>query len=184
MGREIRRVPPNWQHPKVNHPNYRTGRMEECYQPLFDRDAEAKFAEWSKAYAEWITTEGDRVRAEYGADKYPVDQPYRSFCAWHGEPPDPAYHRPLWPEGTATWYQVYETVTEGTPVSPAFATRDELVHWLVNDGKGMGIGGSAQTMTRKAAERFADAGSAPSMVHTPEKGLRSGVEVFDEDDHP
>jgi hypothetical protein len=30
----------------------------------------------------------------------------------------------------ATWFQAWETVTEGTPVTPPFATTDELVDYL------------------------------------------------------
>ncbi len=35
MGREVRRVPANWQHPKEQKPDWRTERMVECYKPLF-----------------------------------------------------------------------------------------------------------------------------------------------------
>jgi hypothetical protein len=34
----------------------------------------------------------------------------------------------------ATWYQLWETVSEGTPVTPPFATKEELVQYLVEHG--------------------------------------------------
>jgi hypothetical protein len=36
---------------------------------------------------------------------------------------------PDFPEGTATGWQLYETTSEGTPVSPIFATAEELAAW-------------------------------------------------------
>jgi hypothetical protein len=61
------------------------------------------------------------------------------FAAWEGGPPRPDSYRPAF-ESAPTAFQVYETVSEGTPISPVFETRDELIDWLVNDGAGMGIG--------------------------------------------
>jgi len=42
---------------------------------------------------------------------------------------DPADFMPEIPEGTPYGYQLYETTTEGTPVSPAFPTLEELAAW-------------------------------------------------------
>ena len=39
--------------------------------------------------------------------------------------------------------EYYETVSEGTPVSPKFATEQELLQWLINQGH-----------TEKAAKKF------------------------------
>jgi hypothetical protein len=36
MGREIRRVPADWEHPKVKKIDWRTMKEVESYQPLFD----------------------------------------------------------------------------------------------------------------------------------------------------
>ncbi len=56
------------------------------------------------------------------------------------------------PEGE--WWQVWETVSEGSPVSPAFATADELINWLIDEGYSEG-----------AAEAFVTSdGWAPSFV--------------------
>ena len=182
MGREVRRVPPNWEHPKRERFDYRAGRRVEEYQPMRGRTAEAAMAEWQEEYAAWLAGEHDRVIAEYGELDYPKAEPYRAFCAWHGEPPDPAYYRPVWDESAATWWQVYETVSEGTPVTPPFATKEELVDYLATHGdfwdqKRRAEGRSTMECgpwDREAAERFVNAGWAPSMVVT---NTPAGAEV-------
>lgn len=173
MGREIRRVPAGWEHPLDDRGQH---------LPMLDRDAEEAFADWTAEYQAWLGGEHDRVREQYGEEKYPKAEPYRSFCAWNGGPPNPKWHRPKWKEGTATCYQAYQNTSEGTPLSPVFATREEMVDWLVNDGGGMGIGGVRQTMSREAAERFVGGGYAPTMIFTNDgRGLRSGLELLEPD---
>lgn len=177
MGREIRRVPANWSHPKGER---RNGQID--YLPMRDQDAESAWAEWQAEYAKWLAGEHDRIIAEYGADDYPKAEPYRAFCAWNGQPPDPAYYRPKWEEGSATWYQVYQTVSEGTPVTPPFATKEELVEYLVANGDFWDQRRRKDGVThmpcepwgRKAAESFVGAGFAPSMMVT---HTAAGVDV-------
>ncbi len=116
MGRKVRRVPPNWLHPQVR--NEYTGKLED--QPMFDE-------RFNDAFTVWITT-FDRVRAS--DTRYP-----RGLADWllYYRAPDPAYYRP-WKDEEATWVQLWHTVGEGTPVSPPFATRDELVNYLAENG--------------------------------------------------
>ena len=47
MGREIRRVPPNWDHPKQE--GWSDGRM----QPMYDQTFEQAAAEWKDGFAAW-----------------------------------------------------------------------------------------------------------------------------------
>lgn len=185
MGREIRRVPPNWQHPEKERFSFSTGRWEKSYQPLYDRTCEEAWEDWKEEYEKWIREEHDRVIADYGEEKYPKDQPYTSFCKWHGTPPTPEYYHPKWKE-EATWWQVYETVSEGTPVTPPFATQEELVDYLVANGdfwdqKRREEGCTTMDCSpwsRKAAEKFVyGSGWAPSFILT-SKGLQSGVEAM------
>ena len=42
---------------------------------------------------------------------------------------DPAGYMPEIPDGTATGFVLYETVSEGTPVSPWFGTLEDLANW-------------------------------------------------------
>lgn len=160
MGREIRRVPPNWEHPKRQKFDYRTGREVESYQPLYDRAFAPQMREW---YAEWEKWER--------GEKPEGSEDTANFWDWDGGPPDPEYHRPNWPEGSATWFQVYETVSEGTPVSPPFATEEELIDYLAKNGdfwdqarvkEGRREGPAA--WERGAAERFVRSRWAPSLM--------------------
>ena len=41
---------------------------------------------------------------------------------------------PEWPEDVATWWQLYENVSEGTPLSPPFPTKECLRAWLLTYG--------------------------------------------------
>lgn len=162
MGREIRMVPPNWEHPKTEKPDWNTGGMVERYEPLYDRSCEQAWAEWQKEFIEWNAGEHQRIANEHGADDYPLDQPYTAFCRWHGSPPRPERYRPQWADGEATWFQVYETVSEGTPVSPPFETQEELIDYLVENGDFWDQRRRADGVTtincdpwsREAAERF------------------------------
>ena len=54
---------------------------------------------------------------------------------------------------TGPGWQVWETVSEGSPISPVFATPEELIEWLVRDG-----------YSRTAAESFVSSGWVPSGV--------------------
>ena len=41
---------------------------------------------------------------------------------------------PEWTAEEATHFMMYETCSEGTPISPAFATIEELAHYLADTG--------------------------------------------------
>jgi len=60
---------------------------------------------------------------------------------------------PRWAAEEATCYQVYENVTEGTPVSPVFDSLDDMRGWLVD-----------QCYSHRAAEGFCRCGRAPTLV--------------------
>lgn len=177
MGREVRRVPPSWAHPQEERFDPFRRVTETRYVPLYDRDAETAWAQWQAEYAKWLGNGHDggefaRVRAEHPDLNYSADEPYRAFCSWHGQPPDPSRHRPKWPAGSATWWQVYETVSEGTPVTPPFATPEELVNYLATHGDFWDQRRRAEGRTsmpcgpwpREHAEAFVKRGWAPSVV--------------------
>lgn len=152
MGREIRMVPANWDHPKaMRHWG------KEDHQPMYDQTYASAVAEWKKAYAAWEA--GERPSYFDPAD-YPNGVEY---WEWESTPPERAYYQP-WADDEAVWFQVWETVSEGTPVSPPFATKEELVEYLVTNGdfwdQKRGDGG----WDRANAERFVGTGWAPSMV--------------------
>lgn len=163
MGREIRRVPPNWEHPKCEQTRIKRGqyvRAEE-YQPLYDEPFAPAMREW---YSEWQQWDA-KTHADY-------DPEYPNYWDYNGGPPDPKYYRPDWPEETMTWFQIYETVSEGTPVTPPFATKAELIDYLVDNGdfwdqnrwKERVPGYGPPAWDRKNAEAFVKDEWAPSMV--------------------
>lgn len=123
MGREIRRVPPNWQHPKVTKFDYRLCKEVESYQPLYDREFGEAMEEWYADWKQWESGNPD-----------PNAPPGMKYHEWSGGPPNPAYYQHGIREQDCTWFQAYETVSEGTPVSPPFATAEELAQYLAEHG--------------------------------------------------
>lgn len=162
MGREIRRVPPNWQHPKQTKFDWRLGREIEFFQPLYKRNFAEAMDEW---YAEWKKWES--------GDRDPNAPAGMQYHEWDSGPPDPYYYQHGIKAEDCTWFQVYETVTEGTPVSPPFATTEELVQYLAEHGdfwdqqriqEGRQSGPAGWGI--EAARKFVGAGWAPSMLVT------------------
>lgn len=81
-----------------------------------------------------------------------------------------AWERTEPPEGEG--WQYWETVSEGSPISPVFATREGLVEWLTTDYHW----GASGPLTREQAESMVSAGWAPSMVGD-STGLHAGDSV-------
>jgi hypothetical protein len=78
------------------------------------------------------------------------------------EKPDPSDYMPVWdvPEHKLGWC-LYETVSEGTPVTPSFATAEELIDHLATVGQDW----DQQPMRRSAAAHLVRSGqSLGSMV--------------------
>jgi hypothetical protein len=97
-----------------------------------------------KGHASLEKYEGQRAEAE----------------AW--EPTDP-------PKGDG--WQLWETVSEGSPVSPVFATADGLAGWMSDPERG------DRWVPGDVARKFIDDGWAPTGVVTPGRGYSSGVEA-------
>lgn len=81
-----------------------------------------------------------------------------------------AWKAPEPPEGEG--WQLWETVTEGSPITPVFATAEELVTYLVETGEHQSSGGKS-TYRRKAAEALIKEGSSAGT------GFTLNGEVFD-----
>lgn len=170
-------VPPNWEHPKKQVLNFRKGTVEWQYQPMYDSSYIERMDEWIANYQLW--KEGKHHDQLNGSAAG-----HARYAEWAGDPPQHEYYRPEWTKEERTWFQVYETVSEGTPVTPPFATREELVEYLVQNGdfwdqqrraEGDSIMNCAP-WTREAAERFVmGSGWAPSLIMSGGK-VMSGVE--------
>ena len=157
MGREIRKVPRGWSHPRKEH-------RPEQYQPLYDKDFETAATEWKRGFYEWESG------AHEDLQEHPERRTEMEFWEWDGGPPDREYHRPKWAE-EPTCFQVYETVSEGTPVSPVFETEDALLAWLIKQGH-----------SEHAARKFIEYGSAPSFIVMPRADglprIESGIDAL------
>jgi hypothetical protein len=125
MSREVRKVAVDWQHPKLN---------AMLFVPLLDG---AKFSKDLQRYEE------DRRMWTLGQVRDPLDQTawisrgeagltQSCFDTFYGAPPASDEYMPLWDTNEATHYMLYETQTRGTPLTPAFATQDELAQWCVD----------------------------------------------------
>ena len=149
MGREVRMVPPNWDHPRDD---------RQHFQPMYDRTFQDAAAEWKREFFEWEAGK----RPDYCDDP---ESRALEYWEWNGEPPERKYYRP-WSDAEATWVQVWETVSEGTPVTPPFATREELIAYLVNHGDRWDQERGDGPWDEKSARAFIGTGWAPTGVFT------------------
>ena len=163
MGREVRMVPKDWQHPKNE---------KGKFIPLLSGDFEQDDKEWNEGYAHWLLGE---VK-DYATNGWsPVDDNHRwtRFTDYHGSRPSPEDYMPRFADGMATHLMMYEDTSEGTPISPAFATPEELARWLADSGASSFAG---YTATYEQWLATCKRGYAMSAVFTLQTGLISGVE--------
>lgn len=167
MGREVRMVPANWEHPKDEHGDY---------EPLLGGDYESAAAEWDAEHTQWQL--GLARNYGEGPSHVPIEEAYRSgtYTAYSGRRPSPDDYMPHWPGAERTHFMMYEDTTEGTPISPAFATPEELARWLT-DNEASAFG--RMTGSYEGWLRVAQGGFAPSLVlHVDgtRRGMTSGVD--------
>lgn len=155
MGREIRRVPANWDHP-TRYPERIDDRPN--FRPLMD-DYIGSLEYWKKDVDEFIAYMTEVIQTgqtmiydnEYSSPidvyEYLTDEDQLS-------PPDANDYMP-----SGDWYQLFETVSEGTPLSPPFEKPEELVEWLANNNDYCG-----HTWSREQAEAMVRVGFAPSGI--------------------
>ena len=74
---------------------------------------------------------------------------------------------------TGPGYQLWENVSEGSPISKVFPDRESFITYLIDEGH-----------SRDAAENFLDSGWAPSMVLTTsatgERTIKSGIDSLED----
>ena len=159
MGREVRRVPQGWEHPKE--------KLTGHYKPLHSGDGLAKRKrEWDESDALWM--------ARRHPDQLEYEDTPEHFESWDGNRPSADDHMPEWTESERTHFQMYEDTTEGTPISPVMEAPEALARWLADN--------SASSFAGRGASyeqwlRVCRGGFAPSMV-SDGGGLRSGVEAL------
>lgn len=89
---------------------------------------------------------------------------YQHPTASAGEYLDGAHLEPLWHMSAErkSCFQIYQNVSEGTPVSPIFHSKEELCQWMIAQGE-----------SQEAAALFLEFGHAPSLVIS-SRGQMSG----------
>lgn len=164
MGREVRRVPANYQHPKDEYGHYK-GLCDNFNKDTARWDKEAEM--WNKGFR-WNYDKEYFVPNAIGLTE--------SYEEYAGDRPKQEEYMPDWPEVERTHFMMFETCTEGSPISPAFNTPEELARWLA-DNKASVFG--SETATYEQWFFVCKGGYAPSAII--ENGvIRSGVAVIGE----
>jgi hypothetical protein len=118
MGRELRKVPADWVHPKKSNGSYHP------MHNIFYGDA---LQEWISNNEQWSNgTHKDLIARPELKEKYPF------YAMWSGGPPDIDYYQTRkWGDEELTHIQLYESTSEGTPLSPVFRSDqlEELCEW-------------------------------------------------------
>lgn len=151
MLREVRRVPADWRHPI----NPKTGR----FLPLFDGK------HYQRDVTEW--NEGAVRIGDVGSTTYTYED-------WSNEKPKAQDYMPQWADAERTHLMMYEVTSEGTPISPAFETPEELARWLADTNARVFAG---ERLSYADWLRIAQGGCVPSLTIAPEHGLQSKPQV-------
>ena len=155
MSREIRRVPLDWEHPLQERYLYENGErktysLDNDYKPCYDQTFEEAVEEWKAKFIKWESTPLE--------DRRPTTGIPMEYWEWDS-PPDRDHYRPAF-TSEADGYQLYETVSEGTPVSPIFSNKSDLYCWI---RKGYGWS--------PLVDSLIEHGSAPTGIATQKGGL-------------
>lgn len=72
-------------------------------------------------------------------------------------------------------YQMWEDVSEGSPISPVFKKAEDLANWMVKNDDSITKGTSYQAWLKMIKE----VGSCPSGVGT-DRGVKNGMTIYEE----
>lgn len=153
MGREIRFVKKGWEHPRDRDGNY---------IPMFDEDRERVVIEW--------LCKGPEAN---GKGKCSVEN-YEIYAEWIEDAPYlDSYRKEKWEKDDEMYIQLYENVSEGTPLSPPFKTENELANYLAKKGDFWG-----GKWTKKQVIEMCQQKSVPSFLINGEK-IYTAQEMLD-----
>lgn len=141
MGRQIRRVPPEWEHPtRKDWPD-----PSPRFIPLLNGSFDEECDDWYSQAEQW--TKGDhphQIEEKNGSN----DQLYREnphlrpslhkyYHEYGGSHPGRRsdYMEHFIAGRECTHWQLYEDVSEGTPVGPIFSAREDLIEWMGSCGE-------------------------------------------------
>jgi hypothetical protein len=110
-GREVRKVPASWIHPRYT----------------------ADDAPFQQAIGRYIPLDvGYNGNACRWIDE--AERDLQSALDNYGNPPDKNKYMPEWRDEECTHFMMYETTSEGTPLSPPIDTPEHLAEFLVTTG--------------------------------------------------
>lgn len=127
MGREIRRVPANWEHPRKAYG------QEHDYEQLSD-DYIGYLKYWEEDVNQFIKHMTEVIKTGKTViynKEYTDPQKVYDYLNDEEQALNPSNISGYMPSGS--WYQLYQNVGEGSPLSPPFKTKDQLVKWLSNN---------------------------------------------------
>lgn len=123
---EVRKVPADWQHPVSDMGRYSDGSI--AYVGLF-ADYRAAREMWLSQRDQWSAGLHELQRGIW--EPIPASLAGYTYEEVNGAQPVPEDFMPDWPPAECTHFQMYETCTEGSPISPPFESVEALCHWLV-----------------------------------------------------
>lgn len=119
MGRQLRKVASNWQHPKNENGHY---------IPLIEHSFSKSLEEWNEGKKQWGLGFRKNWFAKEDEPKWvekDSEQSNMSWEEWTSSEPVVEYYMPEWTDEEKTHIQLYENTSEGTPISPVFKS-DEI----------------------------------------------------------
>ncbi|MEN5130699.1 hypothetical protein [Elizabethkingia anophelis] len=124
MGRELREVPADWEHPK---------RENGRYIPLIEGSFSQALSNWEFEEEQWKKG----FVQSFGSGWKEKDDEHRGYRYedWAGSKPEKDHYMPEWTDQEKTHIQLYESTSEGTPLSPVFAKEDfdKLCEWAAEN---------------------------------------------------
>jgi len=111
-----------------------------------------------------------RCEREGAEETCPRCQGHATLEAYEGQRAEAEAWEPQGPPKGDGW-QLWETVSEGSPVSPVFADAEGLAQWLASPAAKRD-----RLSSIEVARKFVSAGWALTFVSTPETGFVSGAE--------
>lgn len=125
MSREVRRVSANWEHPRD---------ARGYFIPLLGGSFKEKLEAYKIEACQWAL--GNELSyATQPPSFVPRDASTdgMTFEEGNGSIPKKEDYMPDWPEAERTHYQMYESTSEGTPISPVMETPKALARWLADN---------------------------------------------------
>lgn len=132
-----------------------------------------------QCYKKWLEgIEEERKKHNFRPDyrreerkKYELDIcNYEDIAGEIPRHPDPDDYMP-----SGKWWQLYENVSEGTPLSPPFPSPEKLIEWLTNNKDFWG-----NSWTKEQAEAMVRQGSTLTLVTTGDGKVLTGQEALTE----